>query len=309
MCAPRHGVSWVWVLSRLKTPTAPGFSADLSPVPLWVTGQRSSARQQRLSGPGLCDQLVWSAGPGPAQAGDSGTARRKLPSPPGLVPGLRLCPQARAPGPGGPGSPARQGWAVPPAAWPPPPSQGPQLPLEDGSSVLNNHMVGLSVGRTPVTRLPEPLEITFSHQRQPPVSPFLRPGSHCGQKGGGHTHMGPCTLCPAHPPKRSHQGHAHDCAGDTCPSCARCLQTPVHFCAHRSACEDQASPSACPGHSTPTHAMLPRGKGRQADPPSPTPSLCTPKDAGHLPATPGGGFPPSHAQAGPRGPVSSPSPS
>uniref|UniRef100_A0A8C5Z975 Adhesion G protein-coupled receptor G3 n=1 Tax=Marmota marmota marmota TaxID=9994 RepID=A0A8C5Z975_MARMA len=46
--------------------------------------------------------------------------------------------------------------------------KGPQLRLEDGSSVLNNHMVGLSVGRTPVTRLPEPLEITFSHQRQPP---------------------------------------------------------------------------------------------------------------------------------------------
>ncbi|XP_058383886.1 adhesion G protein-coupled receptor G3 isoform X2 [Diceros bicornis minor] len=46
--------------------------------------------------------------------------------------------------------------------------KGPRLSLEDGSSVLNNHLVGLSLGRTPVTGLAEPLEITFSHQRQPP---------------------------------------------------------------------------------------------------------------------------------------------
>ncbi|XP_047384868.1 adhesion G protein-coupled receptor G3 [Sciurus carolinensis] len=45
--------------------------------------------------------------------------------------------------------------------------KGPQLPLEDGGSVLNNHVVGLSLGHTPVTRLPEPLEITFSHQPPP----------------------------------------------------------------------------------------------------------------------------------------------
>ncbi|XP_008066214.1 adhesion G protein-coupled receptor G3 [Carlito syrichta] len=46
--------------------------------------------------------------------------------------------------------------------------KGPQLSLKDGGSVLNNHLVGLSVGQTPVTGLAEPLEITFSHQRQPP---------------------------------------------------------------------------------------------------------------------------------------------
>ncbi|KAL2762370.1 adhesion G protein-coupled receptor G3 isoform 2 [Daubentonia madagascariensis] len=46
--------------------------------------------------------------------------------------------------------------------------KGPRLSLEEGGSVLNNHLVGLSVGHTPVTRLAEPLEITFSHQRQPP---------------------------------------------------------------------------------------------------------------------------------------------
>ncbi|XP_012503312.1 PREDICTED: probable G-protein coupled receptor 97 [Propithecus coquereli] len=46
--------------------------------------------------------------------------------------------------------------------------KGPRLSQEDGSSVLNNHLVGLSVGQTPVTRLAEPLEITFSHQRLPP---------------------------------------------------------------------------------------------------------------------------------------------
>ncbi|XP_007946236.1 adhesion G protein-coupled receptor G3 [Orycteropus afer afer] len=42
--------------------------------------------------------------------------------------------------------------------------KGPQLNLENGSSVLNNRLVGLSVGATPVTGLAEPLEITFSHE-------------------------------------------------------------------------------------------------------------------------------------------------
>ncbi|KAM6223436.1 adhesion G protein-coupled receptor G3 [Rhynchocyon petersi] len=42
--------------------------------------------------------------------------------------------------------------------------KGPRLRLEDGSSILNNHLVGLSVGGVPVTGLREPLEITFSHQ-------------------------------------------------------------------------------------------------------------------------------------------------
>ncbi|XP_023370533.1 adhesion G protein-coupled receptor G3 [Otolemur garnettii] len=46
--------------------------------------------------------------------------------------------------------------------------KGPRLSLEDGGSVLNNRLVGLSVGQTLVTGLAEPLEITFSHQRQPP---------------------------------------------------------------------------------------------------------------------------------------------
>ncbi|KAL0621631.1 Adhesion G protein-coupled receptor G3, partial [Plecturocebus cupreus] len=45
--------------------------------------------------------------------------------------------------------------------------KGPQLSLGDGSSVLNNRLVGLSVGRMRVTRLAEPLEIIFSHQRPP----------------------------------------------------------------------------------------------------------------------------------------------
>ncbi|XP_068849388.1 adhesion G protein-coupled receptor G3 [Capricornis sumatraensis] len=39
---------------------------------------------------------------------------------------------------------------------------------EDGSSVLNNRMVGLTLGHIKVTELAEPLEITFSHQYQPP---------------------------------------------------------------------------------------------------------------------------------------------
>ncbi|XP_077607359.1 adhesion G protein-coupled receptor G3 isoform X4 [Crocuta crocuta] len=47
------------------------------------------------------------------------------------------------------------------------PSQGPKLSLEDGSSVLNNRLVGLSLGNMSVSRLAEPLEITFSHQRPP----------------------------------------------------------------------------------------------------------------------------------------------
>nr|XP_054104705.1 adhesion G protein-coupled receptor G3 isoform X1 [Callithrix jacchus] len=50
--------------------------------------------------------------------------------------------------------------------------KGPQLSLGDGSSVLNNRLVGLSVGRMHVTRLAEPLEIIFSHQRPPPNMTF-----------------------------------------------------------------------------------------------------------------------------------------
>ncbi|XP_015442391.1 adhesion G protein-coupled receptor G3 [Pteropus alecto] len=46
--------------------------------------------------------------------------------------------------------------------------KGPQLGLEDSGSVLNNRLVGLSLGRMRVTGLAEPLEITFSHQPQPP---------------------------------------------------------------------------------------------------------------------------------------------
>ncbi|XP_069848766.1 adhesion G protein-coupled receptor G3 [Dipodomys merriami] len=46
--------------------------------------------------------------------------------------------------------------------------KGPRLLLDNGSRVLNSHVVGLSVGHTPITGLSEPLEITFSHQRQPP---------------------------------------------------------------------------------------------------------------------------------------------
>ncbi|XP_040838574.1 adhesion G protein-coupled receptor G3 isoform X2 [Ochotona curzoniae] len=50
--------------------------------------------------------------------------------------------------------------------------KGPQLSLEDGSRVLNNCLVSLSMNKTPVTRLAEPVEITFSHQRQPPNMTF-----------------------------------------------------------------------------------------------------------------------------------------
>ncbi|XP_054311025.1 adhesion G protein-coupled receptor G3 isoform X2 [Pongo pygmaeus] len=46
--------------------------------------------------------------------------------------------------------------------------KGPRLGLGDGSGVLNNHLVGLSVGQMRVTKLAEPLEIVFSHQRPPP---------------------------------------------------------------------------------------------------------------------------------------------
>ncbi|XP_059009221.1 adhesion G protein-coupled receptor G3 isoform X3 [Mustela lutreola] len=46
--------------------------------------------------------------------------------------------------------------------------KGPQLSLQDGSRVLNNRLVGLSLGSIPVRRLAEPLEITFSHQHLPP---------------------------------------------------------------------------------------------------------------------------------------------
>nr|XP_048287884.1 adhesion G protein-coupled receptor G3 isoform X2 [Myodes glareolus] len=46
--------------------------------------------------------------------------------------------------------------------------KGPKLLQDNGSSVLNNRMVGLSVGQTHATGLSEPVEITFSHQRQSP---------------------------------------------------------------------------------------------------------------------------------------------
>ncbi|XP_037374036.2 adhesion G protein-coupled receptor G3 [Talpa occidentalis] len=45
--------------------------------------------------------------------------------------------------------------------------KGPQLRLKDGSSVLNNRLVGLRLGNLSVTGLAEPFEITFSHQ--PPL--------------------------------------------------------------------------------------------------------------------------------------------
>lgn len=46
--------------------------------------------------------------------------------------------------------------------------KGPQLSLENDGNVLNNRLVGLSLGRMRVAGLKEPLEITFSHQHQPP---------------------------------------------------------------------------------------------------------------------------------------------
>ncbi|KAL1784318.1 adhesion G protein-coupled receptor G3 isoform X1 [Sigmodon hispidus] len=46
--------------------------------------------------------------------------------------------------------------------------KGPKLLQDDGSRVLNNRMVGLSVGQMHPTGLSEPVEITFSHQQQPP---------------------------------------------------------------------------------------------------------------------------------------------
>lgn len=46
--------------------------------------------------------------------------------------------------------------------------KGPKLLQDNGSSVLNNRMVGLSVGQMHATGLSEPVEITFSHEHQPP---------------------------------------------------------------------------------------------------------------------------------------------
>ncbi|XP_010615539.3 adhesion G protein-coupled receptor G3 isoform X1 [Fukomys damarensis] len=46
--------------------------------------------------------------------------------------------------------------------------KGPRLLQEEDGSVLNNHVVGLSVGQAPVTGLSDPLEIVFSHQHYPP---------------------------------------------------------------------------------------------------------------------------------------------
>lgn len=76
-------------------------------------------------------------------------------------------------------------------------SQGPRLLEDKGSSVLNNRMVGLSVGQMHATGLSEPVEITFSHQHQSPVS--LYPGA--WQLLWGHTmhELGEAmhgTLCP-----------------------------------------------------------------------------------------------------------------
>ncbi|XP_012927066.1 adhesion G protein-coupled receptor G3 isoform X1 [Heterocephalus glaber] len=45
--------------------------------------------------------------------------------------------------------------------------KGPSLLQEEDGSVLNNQVVGLSVGQVPVTGLSDPLEITFSHQHHP----------------------------------------------------------------------------------------------------------------------------------------------
>ncbi|XP_060041465.1 adhesion G protein-coupled receptor G3 isoform X2 [Erinaceus europaeus] len=52
------------------------------------------------------------------------------------------------------------------------PSKGPNLKPEDGSSVWNNRLVGLSLGRVPVAGLTDPVEITFSHQQQPSSMTF-----------------------------------------------------------------------------------------------------------------------------------------
>ncbi|XP_028626272.1 adhesion G protein-coupled receptor G3 [Grammomys surdaster] len=46
--------------------------------------------------------------------------------------------------------------------------KGPKLLEDKGSRVLNNRMVGLSVRHMNAIGLSEPVEITFSHQRQPP---------------------------------------------------------------------------------------------------------------------------------------------
>lgn len=61
--------------------------------------------------------------------------------------------------------------------------------------MLNKRLVGLSLGREPVRRLLEPLEITFSHPPQPKVS------AHLGTSG---------TLNPAlHPPRYTQGSHTH----------------------------------------------------------------------------------------------------
>lgn len=50
--------------------------------------------------------------------------------------------------------------------------KGSQLGAEDGSQVFNNRLVGFSLGNISITGLLDPLEITFSHQRQPPNMTF-----------------------------------------------------------------------------------------------------------------------------------------
>lgn len=69
--------------------------------------------------------------------------------------------------------------------------------------MLNNRLVGLSLGSIPVSRLAEPLEITFSHQHLPPVSSLARAwqllwGKQAGgpPQAYGQTGIGLCTSQP-----------------------------------------------------------------------------------------------------------------
>lgn len=121
--------------------------------------------------------------------------------------------------------------------------------------MLNNRMVGLTLGRINVIKMAEPLEITFSHQYQLPVSPPPWPGSFRGAHGQVDIprhidrHAGDSAL--PHPPSHIHLGEAirtrHTIVPmDTCPAYSHmstCLPT----------CSTHVLPEGPSGSGKPTH--------------------------------------------------------
>ena len=175
------------VLTPRRHPLPSSGTAGLSSSPtlLHLSGQRSpGASNGELLAAWLCDRLAWGVGLTGVQPGQgtTGSSRRKVAHDPSVPwsPSHRLYSLGKGDGSWVfPGTPTEFGWDSPflsPAPHLPP--QGPELSLEDSSSVLNNRVVGLSLGNISVSRLAEPLEITFSHQRPPSVSPQSGPGSY-----------------------------------------------------------------------------------------------------------------------------------